>query len=261
VNEAAGTPLSGGARRLITRLKGTKTRVRERLVLVEGVRAVASALDAEVRCRLAVTSPRLLRTDEGRSLAERLDRLSLDVRRTGDRELDAAGDTDTPQGVLLVCAEPETDIDALPTGIWLVLDAVQDPGNLGTLVRAAVAFGCQAVLALDGTTDPWGTKAVRASAGHVFHIPVARANVETFLARARAARLRLLVADAEGPDVAACSRARPLALVVGNEGRGAREEVREAADALLSVPMRGPAESLNVGVAGAILLYALTRET
>ena len=167
--------LSQRAARLIERLKTRKTRGREALVLVEGVRTVETALDGGAGVRFAVTSPGLGERPGGAELAARLRAMNADVREVGDAVLAELSDTEQPQGVLVVCEERTMALEALPTGRWLVLDAVQDPGNAGTLLRAAAAFGVDGVVALDGTVDLWSPKAVRASAGLVFHVPVARA--------------------------------------------------------------------------------------
>lgn len=253
-------PLSQRASRLIERLKTRKGRSREGLVLVEGVRAAATAMDGDAVVRFAVTSPRIAERPEGAKLAIRLRDLGVDVRRVDDDGLTRLSDTAHPQGVLLVCEERTTSLDAIPVGRWLVLDAIQDPGNAGTLLRAAAAFGLDGVVAVDGTVDLWGPKAVRASAGLVFHVPVTRVAAGALLARCAGAGIAILVADAAGEDVGVVERPEAFALVMGNEGAGVRSMVMEVADRRVAVPMRGQVESLNVGIAGSILLYALMGE-
>ncbi len=176
-----------------------------------------------------------------------------------DPELEELADTERPQGVLAVFAEPRCP-NLTRKGRYLVLDGVQDPGNVGTLVRTAVGFGLDGVVVLDGTADPWGAKAVRASAGMVFRIPV----MQSSWREAREGLVRdgvpVLVADAAGRDAGSVTPPTAWALVVGSEGVGPRNAVRASADRVLGVPLAGPAESLNVGVAAAILMYTLTRE-
>ena len=250
--------LSQRRRRLVAGLRQRKTREREGLVLVEGVRAVNEALDAHVDVRFAVTSPKLVTTDEGVALSERLG--TTPIEGVSDDELTALADTTTPQGVLLVCRQPRLDLGDLPANRLLIVDGVQDPGNTGTLIRAAVAFGLDGVVCLDGTADPWGAKTVRASAGLVFRCRVTRAGASETLEHLAAVGTPLLVADASGRDVERHRGAPRFALVVGNEGAGVRSELETAAADVVAVPMTGPAESLNVGVAGSILMHTLTRE-
>jgi TrmH family RNA methyltransferase len=267
---------------MVGRLRLSKSRKKEGLVLVEGVRAVTEALDAGVGGRFAVTSERLGQTSGGSALAARLTSTDLELNTIDDAELRALASTEHPQGVLLVCSEPRASLDLVEAGMrLLVLDGVQDPGNSGTLVRAAVAFGLDAVIVLEGTADPWGAKTVRASAGMAFRIPVIQARSGDTVAALRHAGVPLLVGAAVGSAVGAAVGAavgpavgelgRKLvggdasevgfALVVGNEGAGVRDELRDAATSTVSIPMPGPAESLNVAMAGSVLLYELTKES
>lgn len=259
-------PLSQRKARLLKRLTVNKTRAREGLVLVEGVRAVAEALDAGASISFAVVSPRLDSTEDGRVVRERLEgdagpALDLHVVEVADSEMAEVADTERPQGVLVVCEEPTVSlVEALGSSPRvLVLDAVQDPGNVGTLIRSAVAFSFDLVVALDGTADPWSSKAVRSSAGTIFRIAVARVGVDEVVASLSSAGLPILVASAEG-SAGLEAPGGGFALVVGNEGVGVRDALRRVASQVVAVPMTGPAESLNVGIAGSILMSDLTKQ-
>lgn len=246
---------------LIGRLRHRKTREREGLVLVEGIRSVGEALRTGAEPQFAVVSPRLETLAWGMDLLTTLRTRLDEVERVGDAELEAIADTERPQGVLVVFRQPDLETAPLEVeGRYLVLDAVQDPGNVGTLVRAATAFDLDGVVALDGTADPWGPKAVRSSAGMVFRAPVRQARAEEAVELLARAGVPLFVADASGTDVGALPYQASWALAVGNEGAGVREALRSASSRAVRIPMPGPAESLNAAVAGAILMYALTRE-
>ncbi len=257
----AGPALSKRRTRLLARLGSGRSRARERCVLVEGVRASSEALASGAALRFAVCSPALVRAPWGETLLAKLEARGVAPEWVEEREMAAVSATASPQGILLVCEEPASTPEALsPSGgdvRFLAADGVRDPGNLGTLVRTAHAFGLAAAIALDGAADPWGAKAVRASAGSVFRIPVVSASWSEV--RARTSGVRVIVADAAGRDVADLSVAPPWMLVVGNEGAGVRATIRRAADARAAVPMSGAADSLNAAVAGGIVLYALTR--
>lgn len=251
--------LSQRRARLVARLRGRRTRAREGLVLVEGVRAVSEALDAGARVSFGVTSPRLMTTDSGADLSSRI--ADLECGSVSDLEMTSIAGTEHPQGVLLVCGEPMfRAADLAPAGRFLLLDGVQDPGNVGTLVRSAVAFGLHAILCLEGTADPWGTKAVRASAGMIFRLPVVGCDIDEALGALRERGIPLLAASAGGVDATSQGGLESFGLAVGNEGAGVRLALRQAAHATIAVPMKASADSLNVGIAGSILMHMLTRE-
>jgi TrmH family RNA methyltransferase len=252
--------LSKSRRQLIERLKTRKGRPREALALVEGVRSVAEALAAGVDIRFAVQSPRLLGTEAGRALASALAARGLEPEELDDKDLDELSATERPQGILCVCSEPGLDLgqlrDRAPSRL-LLLDGLQDPGNLGTLIRAARAFGVDAVIVLDGSVDPWNPKAVRAAAGAGFHTPISRAPWSEAGPWLQEQGIEILAADPAGQDVRSFRPGGSWALAVGNEGAGLRAEVAAASATSIAVPMPGSAESLNAGVAGSILLYSL----
>jgi TrmH family RNA methyltransferase len=253
--------LSQRRSQLVGRLRNRKTREREGLVLVEGIRGVSEAMLAGAPFRFAVVSPRLDTLAGGAALRGELVGKGVEVEEESDDGLASLADTEQPQGIVAVCAEGAAPDPAVsPGGRYLVLDGIQDPGNVGTLIRAATAFALDGVLALDGTADPWGAKAVRSAAGMTFRLPVSRLRAQEAVERLEACGVAVFTADADGRDVATVAHRAGWALVVGNEGAGPRAELRAAAADTVRIPMPGPAESLNAGVAGAVLLYALTRE-
>ncbi len=252
--------LSQRRTRLVEALRTRKGRQKHGLVLVEGVRACAEALESGASVRFAAAAPRLRDTPDGSALLTCFLAAGIDVGEASERAFADMADTKTPQGVLLVCGEPGGVGDLVQQGgRYLVLDTVQDPGNAGTLVRASVAFGINGIVALDGTVDLWGAKAVRSAVGMSFRVPITRMSAGDLMDRCLQVGLPLVLAEAGGQDVAEWERTSGWALVVGNEGRGSRPALREAAHARVEVPMPGSAESLNAGVAGSILLYSMTR--
>ena len=185
----------------------------------------------------------------------------IPVRVVSERELLALAPTEHSQGLIAVARTPGQDWEEVlaPQGrsVVLVLDAVQDPGNVGTLARTAEALGVGALVVLPGTADPWNPKAVRAAAGSLFRLPVLAGSWSEVADRLRSGGYRLLAADAAGePPPPAGGR---VARVMGNEGAGLSAEVRAGVEGTIAVPIRGRAESLNVAAAAAILLHELTR--
>jgi len=253
--------LSRAEDRLIRSLHRRRRRASVGLFLAEGVRVVEELLGAGHLPRLTVTAPSLTETDRGADLARRLAEAGP-VRSVTDAELGRLAGTRTPQGVLAIAPVPTTELGALDPGplpTVLVLDGVQDPGNIGTLSRSAAAFGCTFVACLPGTADPWNPKSVRASAGALFRLPVVEAGTDELWAWIDRHRLEVVGADAQGTAVTEARLSDRVALVVGNEGAGLGAESRRRCQRLVGVPMRPGTESLNVAVAAGILLYELTR--
>jgi TrmH family RNA methyltransferase len=178
----------------------------------------------------------------------------------------SAVDTQRPQGIAALVETPVWTLEAMRTSNPLLLVAVglQDPGNLGTLIRSAEAFGATAVLTTPGTVSEWNQKSMRASAGSVFRMPVVEVT-ETELAAMKAGGVRMYaaVASSDGSDVRSALLAAftgACALIVGNEGGGLSAEWLALADERIGIPMPGRVESLNAAVAGSLLLYEACRQ-
>jgi RNA methyltransferase, TrmH family len=254
--------LTRAEERLVRRLQQTRRRRNENLFLAEGVRLLEEVLAADLELRLVLASPALEETERGRELARRL-AASTTVRDLTDAGLNGLSATRAPQGVLAVAVTPRGDLAAIQPdrGVTaLVLDGVQDPGNIGTLARSAAAFGCGLLACMPGTVDPWNPKSVRASAGALFRVPVIEPAPAEFWEWLASHQFVILGADAAGEPVTTPSPAQRTALVVGNEGAGLSDEARGRCQRLVAVPMRAGTDSLNVAVATGILLYEITRE-
>lgn len=229
--------------------------------LVEGVRQVEDLLASPVVPRLVLISPSLEDTPRGRELAARVSAGTETVVVT-EAELAQLATTDTTQGIVAIASIPRfalSDIELDERSLIIVLDAVQDPGNFGTIVRSADAFGAALIAALPGTVDPWNPKSVRSSAGSSLRVPIIETALDPLLAHLRTQGATLLGADMQGENVEAVARSGPVALALGNEGAGLGDRVRAACDQLVCVPIAGAAESLNVGIAAGILMYLLSR--
>jgi RNA methyltransferase, TrmH family len=175
--------------------------------------------------------------------------------------------TETPQPIAALVEQPMwtwADVTGRkPDGVALIviLTELQDPGNVGTILRSAEAFGASGVVSLPGTVSVWNPKAVRASAGSVFRIPLIAADPENALAQLRALGIKVLVATAAAELPA--DRAHlsdPVAFLIGNEGNGVPEEIARLADGAITIPCPGPVESLNAAVAASVLLYEASRQ-
>ncbi|HEU4629443.1 MAG TPA: RNA methyltransferase [Gemmatimonadaceae bacterium] len=240
-------------------LRRRKARERQGLFVAEGVRGVEELLASGLDVRGLLTAPTLPHTPRGAALLAAAETRRVPVLAVSDADFASAADTDSPQGVLAVAEVPRFDLDALPAGPLrlLVLDAVQDPGNVGTLLRTAAAFGVAATIALPGTVDLWNAKVVRSAMGALFHRPTFSLTAEALAGFLAVRDVTLWGADADGAPVATLTPPARLALAVGNEGAGLTPPVRALAARLVSIPIDGDVESLNVAVAAGILLHRL----
>lgn len=240
-------------------LRQRSHREEEGLFLAEGIRVVEELLRSPIVLRTAIVSPSLADTPRGRSLMTELDaRTSL--YHTSEADLKQIADTDSPQGVVVSAITPRAKLPTEPPRVTVVLDGIQDPGNFGTLLRSAVAFGARLVVTLPGTVDPWNGKSIRAAAGTSFQVPVVACDVKTLDRWRRDCRVSTWGAAADGESIRTLQQPEYVALVLGNEGSGLRPDTRAILDHTVALRMKGRAESLNAGVAGGILLYLLSEE-
>lgn len=238
---------------LIARLRklGTdkKTRRAEGAFLCEGTKLVEEALKWGAQVETVVVAEG---TQPPSQLPEgvRLVEVPADV-------LKSASTVDTPQGMLAVCRTPDlTPPETLTPGRYLVLDGVQDPGNVGTVWRTADAFGAEGLILLPGCAEPFAPKTVRATMGACFRLPVWELTLEELTGLLDRAGLSLY-ATALREDTADLRQAdlERAAVVIGSEGRGVSSQVLAACQATLKIPMRERCESLNAAVAAAIVLW------
>lgn len=242
-------------------LQRRKAREKHQRFVAEGVRTVEALLDSPLQVVGLLVTASFGREPRGGALLARASFFGLDVREVSDQEFATAADTDAPQGVLAIGEMPQRTLDTPPAvSRYLVLDALQDPGNVGTVLRTAAALGITATLALPGTVDLWNAKVVRSTMGALFtHLTLA-CTVDMLSTMLRTHDMACWAADLGGVDVNDVVRAElpaRLALIVSNEGAGLSAEVAALAEQRVAIRMSPGVESLNVAVATGILLHAL----
>ena len=243
------------ARKLLKRSEREKTRH----LLVEGPLAIAAALGAGAVVELFVDRDAV----SAGELQHQAERAGVAVHVVTPAVITALSDTIAPQGVVAVARAPTADPGVLErVDLVVVLAQVRDPGNAGTLIRSSVAAGAGAVVFTKGSVDPFNSKTVRASAGTVFNVPVViDVTMDEAARRLRAAGTRIVGAHARAErPLDEVDMTAPVALVVGNEAWGLPEGSGELLDDVVGIPMPGPAESLNAGIAGSILLFEAVRQ-
>lgn len=249
-------PQSARVRR-IAGLSRKKERRVSGLFLVEGPQAVRELLAH--RADLVDSVYTSLGTECWQHEIDRLgSEHGIRIERATEPVLAAMADTVSPQGVIAVARIDEAAPELDGARLVAILHEIRDPGNAGTVLRAADAAGADAVIFSGESIDPWHPKVVRATTGSLFHLPVSvSASLESAVDRARTAGLEVLAADVRGEDLDPRDRrlAGPVAWVFGNEARGLSEAERGLADRSVRLPIYGPAESLNLAMAASVLLY------
>jgi TrmH family RNA methyltransferase len=186
----------------------------------------------------------------------------VEVIRLANDVFQSCVETQSPQGIAALLVPPIYTLDDILRGTPLLLIAVglQDPGNLGTLIRSAEAFGATGILTTPGTVSPWNQKAMRASAGSVFRVPTAAATPEVMEALEQQSVRLLAAMKDEATPIDQASLTGPVAFLIGNEGAGLAEGWLAMADERITIPCPGWVESLNAAVAGSLLLYEASRQ-
>jgi len=241
-------------------LKRRKARERRSQFVAEGVRTVEELLRSPLAVHGVLYTTALKQAARGAALLDELARRAIESVEVDEKDFVSAADTEHPQGILAVADVPARALASLTlakTTRILVLDAIQDPGNAGTLVRTAAALGVAAVVALPGTADIWNAKAVRSGVGAHFRVPALHVSPEELTSYLAAEHIALWGADAGGEPVSAVTAPARLALAVGNEGAGLSAAIRGPSEKIVGLPMSAEVESLNVSVAAGIMLWAL----
>lgn len=251
---------------LIKRLRSLhsqKGRQEEGAYLAEGPSVVAEALMYAPGIE-AVLWCEALADGEADEIADAAEQAGIRVHELSQRAFETISDTQTPQGVAAVLGimpASLADVDVADGGCVLVLHDLRDPGNLGTMIRSADAFGARGVILSGECADPYAPKVVRASAGSMFHLPIVEADWAQVVPWAREAGVKLYAADGAGTHIAGkVGIPKRVALVIGNEGHGLPQSVLHDADYAVRIPMSGRAESLNAAVAASVLLFEAQRQ-
>jgi TrmH family RNA methyltransferase len=241
-------------------LRRRRSRERHQLFVAEGVRAVEELLASPLELRGVLAAPQLSDAPRGALLRESLRARGIDVTELSSHDFASAAETDSPQGVLAIGVVPDRSIDRFTLADrarLVVLDAVQDPGNVGTILRTAAALGAAAAVTMPGTVDLWNAKVVRSAMGALFHHPVFTATWAELDALRSRHPFEIWGADAAGTPLEQLVPPPRLALLVGNEGAGLSDDARGRVAHLAALPISSSVESLNVAVATGILLYQL----
>lgn len=234
-------------------------------LFIEGPRLVGEALESSIHLEAIIYTSDFAENDRGESLLERVARTHVRGALVPEAVMRAVCDTETPQGVVALGSRPRFELDDVFGGEFpmvVALDGLQVPGNVGTIVRAAEAAGASGVVTTPGTAEVYGPKALRASMGSAFRLPIVR-RIPLDLVADAVGRLdgRVAGATASGKtDYSAFDWRRPAMLVIGSEGGGLSTDAMAVVTDTVSIPMVAPVESLNAGLAAAVILFEAARQ-
>ncbi|MBB4302039.1 TrmH family RNA methyltransferase [Rhodobium orientis] len=247
----------------IRALSQRKHRQATGLFVAEGLKLVADAIEAGWPIKTFVHAEKVASHELVTRTAARVVAHGGLVLKVSEAVLEKMTRRDNPQMVIGVFEQKTVPLDAIDTSsatVWIALEGIKDPGNLGTILRTADAVGASGVLLVGDTVDPFGTEAVRATMGSIFHVRLARASVEAFKAW-RPGWPGTVVGThlSATEDYRAVSYEEPVLLFMGNEQSGLPEDLAGLCDRLVKIPMAGKADSLNLAVSTAVMLYEVRR--
>ena len=248
---------------LVKRLRALKAgREANGVILLEGWRLIEEALASGIVMVEVAVAPRA-ETERGKVVTERLVASGAVVRRVSDDVMDSLAETETSQGILAIARRPAFDEEQIfrDTPLIVVGVGIQNPGNVGALLRTAEAAGATGGYLTAESADPMSWKALRGSMGSAFRLPhVSGPSADDVLARLAAHGVTTIATVARGDRYDAMDLTGPVAFLFGNEGAGLPAEVAARADRRVAIPMASPVESLNVAVAAGILLFEAGRQ-
>jgi TrmH family RNA methyltransferase len=233
-----------------------RARRKEGLFVVEGVRLAEELLTTNQLPKLVLYTENI--SDRGKRTVGKFTKMGVEMLAVAPHVLEAASDTQTPQGILAVLQTPIWKLPMTPT-LVLILDGVRDPGNLGTLLRTALAADVDAVILPPGSVDAYSPKVIRAGMGAHFTMPILSMDWDKI--KEHLANLSIFLADsAEGEPYFEVRFDTPMALIIGGEAHGAGSQATGLATSHVHIPMPGISESLNAAVAGAVLMFEVVRQ-
>ena len=237
-------------------LNQSKARKKQGAFVLEGIRLLEEAFNTQFAPQLLLYTTDL--DQRGLQLVKDFESRGVVSEQTAPEVLSSVSDTETPQGILAIYplfSLPVPD----PADFLLIADEIRDPGNLGTIIRTALAAGAEGVLLTPGTVDPFSPKVVRAAMGSHFHLPIKTVSWAEIKKITRG--LTLFLADMNvGVDLWQSDLRNPLAIIIGGEAHGPGKSAREFANKVIHIPMNEKSESINAAAAGAVLLFEVRRQ-
>jgi len=248
----------------LLKLKTKKGREAQRRFLIEGVRLCEEIANSNWETESVLFTSSFQNSSTGKKLLQKFERRNTKIVSVKSEVIKKLSDTVTPQGIICVVKIREFSLDQLwseDSNIILALDAIRDPGNVGTLIRTADAFGIGGVILSADTVELYNPKVVRSTMGSIFHLPIFdEIDLEKTIPQLKKRNFKIYGTDVkEGKDLDKLDYSTRICLLIGNEAEGLNKNLFELSDEIIRIPIFGRAESLNASVAGGILLYEITK--
>ena len=253
------TSSKNGIIKEIKSLYKRKDRWKDQLFIIEGIKIIEEALLNNVGIKYILITDKLQSTPEGSDFYEK-NKYNKNLVHITESLFKEISDTENPQGVIGVAEFQISNLEDLinkDNPALIFLDGLQDPGNLGTIIRTCDAFNLDGIILGEGSVDPYNSKVVRATMGSIFRIPLVISNnsLET-LSLLKERKIKILATSLEADlPIYDIDYRQGFALIIGNESKGVGLEILKLSDQLIKIPMPGSAESLNAGVAASIIMY------
>lgn len=247
-------------------LKQKKKRDESGLFVVEGIRLVEEAASSDWKAQSLIVTEEVVETPRVKDIIAKLKNSGCRILEVPTKVYERISETEQPQGIMLLLERRTKEISNLAINdipcLITILDCVQDPGNVGTLVRTADAVGCDAVIMTQGCADLYSGKTLRASMGSIFHLPIYNdVSLVDITNLIQTHNITLIATSLELSNIYCKANFKEsVAIVFGNEGNGVSKELLNMADLRLHIPIIGKAESLNVSAAAAVILYEAVRQ-
>ncbi len=247
----------------IKALKTKKYRDKNKIFFIEGIKFVEEAIKYNAEIIKVLVSEKFLKTSSGNKILSLINFEGCEVFLLSQKLFNEVSDTENPQGIMAIIKQNQSLLNTFENAnnFYLILDTIQDPGNLGTIIRTADAAGVTGVILSKGCVDLYNPKVLRATMGSIFHLPVFFSEdiIET-ISNIRSKGIKIIAAFLNGS--VSCFEMDAIdniAVIIGNEANGISEELAAQADLLVKIPMPGKAESLNASIAAALIMFEVVR--
>jgi len=262
-NDKLITSLQNPVVKMLRSLSAKKYRDENGIFIVEGARHINDALDRGWQLELAAYSPRALQDAAVIKVLEVTRHDKKHALEVTDDILGSITNRDNNQPLIATFRQQMVHLSTAREGLWIGLENIRDPGNLGTILRTADAVSANGIILIGNTCDPWSLEVIRASMGSFARVPLAAASALDFIEWRKSFKGKVIGTHlhARAVDYRAAPRDLPLVLVMGNETAGLSPEISAACDTLVKIPMTGGAESLNLAISTGIMLYEIRRAT